>query len=231
MLGVGVGGVREDGAVANPVEALSVTLGRITDLVEACADADFLRETRCTGWCVQDLLFHVLLDAQRGLVVLAQPVDTEADTDAVGYWSARSDQVGNGESTSHARFVRRAAMAYAAPAGLVAQWKDTSRAVVAAFHRADPQARVQTQGHVMTVEDFCSTLVVEAALHLLDLRTDAAEWGLPPAVTSRVRGTLEALLGEPAPRDWDDLMTALVLAGRQRPPEGVSFERRIPVLR
>lgn len=66
---------------------MSVTLGRITDLVEACADADFLRETSCTGWCVQDLLFHVLLDAQRGLVVLAQPVDTKADTDGVGHGS------------------------------------------------------------------------------------------------------------------------------------------------
>lgn len=83
----------------------------------------------------------------------------------------------------------------------------------------------------MTVEHFCWTMVIEASLHLLDLHADAADWGLPAAVTSSVRRTLEALLGEPAPRHWDDRTTALVLAGRQGAPDGVAFGPRLPVLR
>jgi hypothetical protein len=83
----------------------------------------------------------------------------------------------------------------------------------------------------MTVQDFCSTLVLEASLHLLDLHVEDSEWGLPAAVTSSVRRTLESLLGEPAPPEWDDRTAALVLSGRQRPPELVEFGSRLPVLR
>lgn len=214
-----------------PTDNLHAVFIRISDFVDHCDDADFLAPTRCAGWCVQDLLFHVLLDAQRGLVVLARPVDDEADTDDVSYWAERPATDASGESTRHARFVRRAAMAYADPRGLVTQWKDTSTAVVAAFRRTDPAARVKTQGRVMTSQDFCSTLVVEAAIHLLDLRPDGSEWGLPSAVTSLVRATLEALLGQPCPVTWDDTTAALVLAGRQPLPEPLPFASRVPVIR
>ena len=42
-------------------------------------------------------------------------------------------------------------------------------------HRADPAALVATQGHVLTVRDLAQTLVVEAALHHLDLVVRAGE--------------------------------------------------------
>lgn len=217
--------------MAELTESLAVVFDRITGVVDDGRDTLFLAPTGCAGWSVQDLLFHLLLDAQRALVVLAQPVAAGADTDAVSYWRARAARGPGSDDRRHALFVRRSSTAYAEPAGLVAQWKDTSAAAVSAVRVATPDARVQTQGHVMTVTDFGWTLVVEGALHLLDLQLDA-EWALPAEVTAVVRTTLEALLGEAAPPEWDDRTTALVLTGR-RPvsAEARHLLDRVPVLR
>jgi hypothetical protein len=59
--------------------------------------------------------------------------------------------------------------------------------VVRAVAAADPGALVETQGHVLTVADLASTLVVEATVHLLDAH------GEPPAAA--VAHTLEVLTG------------------------------------
>ncbi|MCW3840297.1 maleylpyruvate isomerase N-terminal domain-containing protein [Micromonospora yasonensis] len=60
----------------------------ITAVVSGLDDADLQRPTRCRGWLVADLLFHVLCDAQRALVALASPAEGPADVDDVSYWRA-----------------------------------------------------------------------------------------------------------------------------------------------
>ena len=66
--------------------ALAQAYDGITRVVADLDDDALQRPTRCRGWVVADLLFHLLCDAQRALVTLASPADGPADTDDVSYW-------------------------------------------------------------------------------------------------------------------------------------------------
>ena len=54
---------------------LEQTSAGITAVVAALPDDDLRRPTRCSGWTVADLVYHLLLDAQRALVTFASPTD------------------------------------------------------------------------------------------------------------------------------------------------------------
>ena len=69
-------------------DLLAEEYGATGTLVAGRGTRDFLRPTGASAWCVQDLLFHQLLDAQRALVAIASPSDAEPDRDAVTYWQA-----------------------------------------------------------------------------------------------------------------------------------------------
>ena len=100
-------------------------------------DADLQRPTRCRGWVVADLLFHVLCDAQRALVALASPADGPADVDDVSYWRAFTAG-GDDAAGRHAWWARRSAAAFDRPTGVVRIWSDTAPAAVRAAGAADP---------------------------------------------------------------------------------------------
>jgi hypothetical protein len=178
------------------------------------SEADFDRPTR-TAWTVRELLFHQLLDAQRTLVALASPAghDEEPDVDAVTYWAPfKPDAEWN---DSHARFVRVAASAYSSGGVLLDHFVTTTEASARAVGAADQASRVRTQGHVITVADLASTLVVEATTHLLDLTVELAGAPSPPsAALAEARRVLEALHGRPLPATWDDTEAVLKGTGR-----------------
>jgi hypothetical protein len=177
-------------------------------------EADFARPTR-TAWTVRELLFHQLLDAQRTLVALASPADagSEADVDAVSYWRPFTPDAEWNDA--HAAFVRVAASAYSTSAVLVDHLATTTEASARAVAAADPAAKVETQGHVITVADLASTLVVEAATHLLDLTVDlTGSPAPPPAALAEARRVLEGLHGGPLPTGWDDVEAVLKGTGR-----------------
>ena len=79
---------------------------------------------------------------------------------------------------------------------------------------------METQGHVLTVADLLSTLVVEATVHHLDLVVDlpADRPGVRPLPESLAlaRGVLEGLYGGPLPEAWDDETCVLKGTGRVR---------------
>jgi hypothetical protein len=73
---------------------------------------------------------------------------------------------------------------------------------------------VRTQGHVLTAGDLVRTLVVEAAVHHLDLVV-ALDRPLPSAGPLRiVRETIDGLLGQALPLPWDDVTYARTGTGR-----------------
>lgn len=184
--------------------------------VAGLREADYSRPTR-TAWTVRELLFHQLLDAQRTLVALASPAepDEPPDVDAVTYWTPfKPDAEWN---DAHARFVRVAASAYSSGAALVDHFVTTTEASARAVAMTGQDARVRTQGHVITVADLASTLVVEATTHLLDFTVDLeGAPAPPPAALAEARRVLEGLHGGPLPHGWDD--TAAVLKGTGRVP-------------
>ncbi len=197
------------------VDLLGSVYDQVTGAVADLEDRDFLRRTRAKAWCVQDLLFHLLLDAQRALLTFATPTSAEPDVDAVTYWLPF--RPGDADASApHARFVTRAASAYAAPWRLVRHWRDTAGAARRAASAAEGTARFETQGHVLTAFDFVSTLTVEATIHYLDLTVDLHADPPPPDALRLVRGVLDGLLGHPGPAEWDDLEYALKATGRRR---------------
>ncbi|MFE9956354.1 maleylpyruvate isomerase N-terminal domain-containing protein [Micromonospora sp. NPDC005299] len=200
-----------------PHEALAQAYDGITAVVTRLDDAGLQRPTRCRGWLVADLLFHVLCDAQRALVALASPASGPADVDDVSYWRAFTPGGDDEASVKHAWWARRSAAAFDRPSGVVRIWSDTAPAAVRAAAAADPDGHVTTQGHVLRVPDFLATLITEAVIHHLDLVVDLPDAPLPAEAPTRVAvATVDGLLSDEAvrPTGWDDRDYLLKATGR-----------------
>ena len=198
-------------------EALAQAYDGITAVVTPLDDAALQRPTRCRGWLVADLLFHVLCDAQRALVALASPAPGPADVDDVSYWRAFIPGGDDDASVKHAWWARRSAAAFDRPSGVVRIWSDTAPAAARAAAAADPDGYVTTQGHVLRVPDLLATLTTEAVIHHLDLVVDLPDAPLPAAAPTRVAvATVDGLLSDDAvrPVGWDDRDYLLKATGR-----------------
>jgi hypothetical protein len=195
-------------------DLLAEMYGAVTRRVEALEPAQFLAPTRTRAWCVQDLLFHQLLDAQRALMAFATPADAEPDVDEVTYWRAFHPEAGDG-GVAHARFVRIASSAYPSPDVLVEHWRNTSEAAVRAARAAGERGRIGTQGHVLDVPAFVHTLLVEATVHYLDLTLDVGGPAPSEEALGAVRQVLDGLLGEAVPERWSAVEHVLKGTGRE----------------
>lgn len=194
--------------------AMTAAYRGLTDTVAGLAEPELLRPTRAAGWAVVDVLYHVMLDAQRALVALATPEERTADTDYVTYW--RPFAGGPPPSAArHARQVRIAASAQP-PTALVREWETTAGAAVRAARATPADSRLVTQGHVLALPDLLATFAVEAGVHVLDLRVELDDPPpVDPAPLELIRRTLDGLLGAGTPRpDWDDERYALKGTGR-----------------
>ena len=224
--------MRADPLPASPA-LLATAYDGIAAVVADLDEADLGRPTRCRGWTVADLMFHLLLDAQRALVALASPTDDEPDVDAVTYWAPHKP--GAPWAGDHEEFVRRATAAYSTPDAVVQFWLRTAAAVPRAAAKVAPDARVTTQGHVLTATDLLSTLVVEAVVHHLDLTVDLP--AAPPPddeVLAHTRAVLDAMLGAPSPSGWATVDYVLAATGRTDPatlhPPSPEHTGRFPLL-
>ncbi len=198
--------------------ALAQAYDGITRVVADLDDDALQRPTRCRGWVVADLLFHLLCDAQRALVTLASPADGPADTDDVSYWRSFPAGADPDAAARHAWWARRSAAAFDRPTGVVRIWADTAPAAVRAAGAADPQGCVTTQGHVLRVPDFLATLTTEAVVHHLDLVPDLPDAPPPGAHAVAVAvATMDGLLSDDTvrPADWDDLAYLGKATGRE----------------
>ena len=177
--------------------------GAVGELAAGVSRADLLAFSRCRGWVVVDVLFHVLCDAQRALVALASPAPGPPDRDFVSYWTAFAFEADN--SAAAAWWVRRSAAAFRDGTGVVALWQETAPAAVRAAERADPDGYIATQGHVLTVADFLATLATEAVIHHLDMTVHLPTAPSPdPHAVALATRTLDGLLGPGAsrPEEW-----------------------------
>jgi hypothetical protein len=200
---------------------LGRTYGRLTEVAQGLTDADFARNTRCTGMAVGPLLVHLLYDAERALMGFATPTVAETDRDFVSYWRdfPHWDQ---GDPEPDPSFERTVASAYRHPSEkLVGHWRGVSEAAVraGAVALAEKGRRIETQGHVLRATDFAATLVVEATVHHLDLIVELPDAPEPDPeglqVTAR---TLDGLFG---PEAWDVIgwdTTTYVLKATGRVP-------------
>jgi hypothetical protein len=206
--------------VADPLDLLDRAYAQVTSTVSSLPDDQFWRPTGASAWCVQDLLFHLLLDAQRALVAYASPTDAAADVDAVSYWAPFRPGADPVAESAHARFVRVASAAYRSPATLVGHWTDTATAAVRAARAAGSGTRVSTQGHALVTADFADTLAVEAGIHHLDLTAHLPSPPEPdPVLLRHVRTVLEGIAGAELPAEWSDRDAVLIGTGRRQPSD------------
>jgi uncharacterized protein (TIGR03083 family) len=194
------------------VGALAAEYSLLTKIVTALRQTDLLQPSGCLGWTNADLIFHMLLDAQRALVTFNSPAIGPVDRDFVTYWKGflATDE----SSQEHARFVRINAASHRNPTTICSRWAATAEAAIRSSQTAniDP---VATQGHVLNIADFIATLVVEATIHHLDLVANLAETRppAPPAVHITTM-TIDGLLKAPRPLDWSDETYILKATGR-----------------
>lgn len=214
---------------SNPAEAaVRDAYGGLSALALSLTDDQAWAPSGCTGWSARDLLFHCLSDAHRALRALATPAgpDAEPDRDAVTYWLAWKP--GNDPARDELRWTRVSASAWPSVRPLAQLYAEAASAVLVAAGRAQDEDLVQTQGHVLRVDDLLSTLAVEAAVHHLDLSDPLGLTGPGPRPLAEVRRVLDGLLGEPEPLGWDDATYALVGTGR-RPLSRADRERLGPL--
>jgi uncharacterized protein (TIGR03083 family) len=193
--------------------AMMASYQAVTDDVGKLRDNELAWPSRCQGWSRADLLFHMLLDAQRALVTF------EPDVDFVSYWVPF--RPGAEGYAGHARFVRRVASSYQSDLVIAAQWAETAAAATHAAALLPADVKVATQGHVLYAADFLATLAVEATIHHLDLaagdKSLAGPSGPGLAVT---RETLDGALGQPVPVGWNDVDYLLKATGRAELTDG-----------
>jgi Mycothiol maleylpyruvate isomerase N-terminal domain len=122
------------------VAALGDAYQGIGALAGGLSEADFLQPSRCRGWTVTDVLYHLLGDARRGLAALATPAETEPDVDFVSYWA--SWPPGGDDDLVRARALRAAAATVTViggSPGLVEAWREAAPAAVRLAGRRWPQ--------------------------------------------------------------------------------------------
>jgi uncharacterized protein (TIGR03083 family) len=194
-------------------EVLRAAYRAFADVVTPLGEDDSWRPTGCTGWSVRDLVFHSLVDAQRGLVGLHTPADRAPDTDAVSYWQEwKPDRPG---AANARRWIRVSASMFPEFVDLRDLYLETAAATVTAAGEIKPDRAVATQGHVLTAADLLTTLAVETTVHHLDMVTDLPAAPPPsPAGLAAVRATLDGLLGYAVPLAWSDEHYALAGTGR-----------------
>lgn len=181
-------------------------------------DKDFAQPSGCTGWLVQDLVCHLVIDAEDVLITLVTPTESEPTRDAVTYWEV-ADTPPTGEDPLDALTVRLAA-AYEEPWLLKHHLDDVGSAAGRAALLADPQRRVSTRDQVLTTGDYLSAYVWEWTLHHLDLIANLPDVPGPPAeCLARCREMLEKIAGTAFPASLSDRDVLLVGTGRRAPTD------------
>ena len=192
---------------------LRTAYGDLAALLVDLDPAEAGQPTGCAGWAVLDLAQHLVFDARRGLTATATPAAGPADCDAVRYWADWSQS--GAEAADDLWRTRVSASVAGGIDALAAAHAETSAAALVSAERLRPDDLVRTQGRVLSRDDLLSTLVVEAAVHHLDLVLHLDRPGPAAGPLAEVRRVLCAVLGSDLPVDWDDATAARRATGRE----------------
>jgi hypothetical protein len=194
------------------VADLSVAYRDVVTALAGIEEEEAWLLTRCVGWSIRDLVFHLRFDAIRGLTALAMPSMERPDTDFVSYWGAF--QPGADIGQVERRMTRIGADVFSRFATMLEMFQESATATANAAAKAGLDEPIKTQGHVLRTRDLLVTLIVEAGVHHLDLVGSLERPGPSATTLGYVRETLDGLLGHAPPIDWDDVTYTLVGTGR-----------------
>ena len=195
--------------------ALTEAYSEISRLLGTLADSDLQRPSRCAGWVVGDVLFHLLTDAQAVLVAMSGSVTDRPASDWLTYWRREVTRRSPRGARQQARYVRLGAAAYTEPDDLVRHWNATSQAVLRVTEYAPGARGVPYDGITMNVTDVFAVVAVEATIHHLDMLAELAGKPQPrPAALELTVRTLDGLLGDIDRPHWEDVTFVSKMTGR-----------------
>lgn len=150
------------------------------------------RPTRLPGWDVRTLYAHVARSTGVLAAALQEPSDAEPQKQSASAYFASFRDV----REEAARSVDAAARAAAAegPARLVASFTEDGPRVLDAAEAAG-ETTISTVAGTISVPDYLLTRLVEATVHLLDLRHTVPGPGPAPAAVDRVADVLVGIAG------------------------------------
>lgn len=199
------------------MDLFTPTWQALREAVAALPDRAFAAPSGCAGWLVQDLVCHLVIDAQDVLITLATPAESAPTADALSYWTPTPVPPDGADPLD--ALVRRLAAAYEDPALLRHHLEDVGAAAGRAALLAHPELPVATQGMSLTVRDYLHAYVLEWTLHHLDLiaRLDAADApaGPPAEGLAAARDLLERRLRLRLPGSWSDADALRIATGRR----------------
>jgi hypothetical protein len=195
---------------------------------ESFNEYELLGASRCHGWSRLDAVTHVVAGWQEMLGGMVSTVDDEATVDAATYWPAFATEYSTGDPVPVLVAQRRRTSTYARPASAMAELRDVAAAVRRGVVSFEDHRRLW-QGHVFAAGDFLAIWAVENVVHHLDLLSDEPA---PASALRLTRATVEALIDQPLPDDWDDERAVLIGTGRLPVPdgEGAVAADRLPAL-
>ncbi|UVY84454.1 maleylpyruvate isomerase N-terminal domain-containing protein [Brachybacterium sp. NBEC-018] len=214
------------------MELFSPTWTALREAVATLPDRAFAAPSGCAGWLVQDLVCHLVIDAQDVLITLATPAETAPTADALSYWTP-SQAPPDGSDPLDA-LTHRLALAYEDPSLLRHHLEDLGAAADRAAALAHPELPVATQGMSLTVRDYLGAYVLEWTLHHLDLVAhldpEDAPAGPPDAGLAGARDLVERRLRLRLPASWADADALRIATGRRpaTPTERAELEELGP---
>lgn len=84
------------------VDALTAEYGLLDSVITSLDTDELMAPRGCRGWTNPDLIFHMLLDAQRALVTLNSPSNGPPDRDFVTYWKEFQASAERAQAHAHA---------------------------------------------------------------------------------------------------------------------------------
>ena len=203
------------------MELFTLTWQALREAVAALPDRAFTEPSGCEGWLVQDLVCHLVIDAQDALITLATPAEDAPTADALSYWSPTPTPPDGTDPLD--ALTRRLAGAYEDPALLRHHLDDLGAAAGRAALLAEPDLPVATQGMSLTVRDYLHAYVLEWTLHHLDLIARLDPSGAPPGPPAEglvaARDMVERRLRLRLPEGWADADALRLATGRRTPTD------------
>ena len=156
--------------VAALLADLAAEHSALDERVAPLDDAGWFTPTPAEGWDVRDTVSHLCF-FDEAAVLAATDEDAFAEhKEGLMLTAERTVDVDVGRALS--------------PAGLLARWRESRRALLDAMAAKDPTARVPWYGPAMSVASFVTARLMETWAHGQDV---ADALGLPPVVSDRLR--------------------------------------------
>lgn len=157
--------------------ALASQHAQLAELVDACADDDWERPTRCEGWDIASVLAHLALTDQGATASARGEFDHYAD----GLLGTRERQTISVDDAAAAQVEAERA---AGGDKIRQRWHDASETMRAVFDAGDPHTRVTWVAGKLSLQTLATTRLAECWIHTDDI-ADALGIALPP--TDRLR--------------------------------------------